>query len=454
MDSSFLVYTLPNAADGEGGSHILLHPERSNWVRVNDTGLKIARALDAGASEEDVAAHLATSYRISEERARGDVSYVSGELGKACFFTRTGLKTSLKRPLKSLFFHLTERCNLACRHCYVSCPEHAGKRAKDLETAAVLRCIEELAEQGGRSVTLSGGEPLLHPELKKILIRCAPQVSVNLLTNGTLIDREWADFLADLEVGVHVQISVDGSRAEIHDAQRGKGSFDRALRAVDHLQRAGLGEKLNFCTTLMTQNLHDLKAIIHLTERLKVPLVRFLPLRHKGSAREAWDSIGSGIDVKDHEAFYRETAELEDSGACAVEVSCGLSGFILAIPEDAADDDLWCPIGKKLVVSATGDTYPCVLMMKDEYKLGNIYHDSLAALHDSRAMARLCITLINRRRKIERCSSCSWRNLCQAGCMGLALEQKGTVWDTDVFCDYRREAYEKAFARVLGLTSK
>ncbi len=447
MESSFLVYSPRNAEGGRDGGHILLHRERSDWIRVNDTGLEIARALDEGASEDDLVGSLVSRYGIAENQARQDVRYVSAELRRAHFFDGTEPRPLRNRTPASLFFHLTMRCNLACRHCYVSCPENIEEEPNDLEADAVLRTIDELAEKGGRAVTLSGGEPLLHPEIKKILSHTAPKLGISLLTNGTLIDREWAALLADLDA--RVQISLDGSTAEIHDLHRGKGSFDRALRGVEHLQQAGLGDKLNFCTTPMTRNLHDLKEIIHLAESLGVPLVRFIPLRQEGSARKAWSSIGSGIDVEDHEAFYRYTNELGKKGTCSVDVSCGLSGFLLKIPEDLADDDLWCPAGRQLVVYATGDTYPCVLMMSEEYRLGNIYQDSLSNLQRSEGMARLCGALTGRRRKIEKCAACSWRNLCQAGCMGLALDQKGTLWDTDLFCDYRNGAYRKAFDQIL-----
>lgn len=448
MAPSFLVYTCRNAGGGSGGRHILLHAERSDWIRVNDTGLEIAEALDSGASEDDLVARLVARYGIPAERARDDIRFVSGELTRAQFFKGTPSKTLTTRRPGSLFFHLTTRCNLACSHCYASCPEQAGEQPEDLETGAVLRKIDELAEAGGKTVTLSGGEPLLHPGIKEILAHTASRLGVSLLTNGTLIDREWAARLADLDA--RVQISLDGSRPEIHDLQRGEGSFDRAMRAVDLLQQSGLGRRLNFCTTLMTLNLHDLKEIIDLAERLEIPLVRFIPLRRKGSALKAWDSLGSGIDVADHEAFYRYAEELGDKDACSVEISCGLSGFVLSISSELSDDDVWCPAGRQIVVSVRGNAYPCVLMMREKDRLGNIYHDSLSALSRTDAMSRLCGVLVSRRRKIERCAACLWRNLCQAGCMGLAEDQKGSLWDTDLFCDYRKKAYKRAFDRLLS----
>ena len=318
---------------------------------------------------------------------------------------------------------------------------------RDLATEDVLRIMTELADEGGKSVTLSGGEPLLHPDIGRILRAAASRLEVSLLTNGTLIDRERAKLLADL--GVRVQISLDGANAKTHDRHRGKGSFDRALRAVRLLQEAGAGDGLNLCTTVMTQNLGELKAIIALAEELGVPLARFIPLRKRGGARKTWGSIGSGVGVKDYEEFYRYSGELTEGGGRSVEVSCGLSGFVLKIPGELSDDDTWCPAGRQFVVYTNGDVYPCVLLEDVELRLGNIHTDSLARMSESATMQSLCWILAERRRRIAKCAACLWRNLCQAGCMGLALEQRGTWWGTDDFCEYRKVVYREAFDRLL-----
>jgi uncharacterized protein len=314
----------------------------------------------------------------------------------------------------------------------------------------VLRLIDELASNGAHSVSLSGGEPLLHPEIKKILKYAAPKIRIRLLTNGTLIDREWAAFLADMDISV--QVSVDGSRREIHDVIRGEGNFEKSLRAIEHLQEAGLGKRINLSTTIMRQNFHDLKDVISLAESLKVPLVRFLPLRRAGSAKARWDSIGSQIGAKDHEQFYGYVSDLQIRQGSSVEITCGLAGFLLRVPEAFSADDTWCPVGRELIVDTNGDTYPCVLMMREMFKLGNVFHDGLTKIIQSHKMTLVCEALSERRMKIEKCASCLWRNLCQAGCMGLALDRKGTIWDTDDACDYRKMAYQEAFDKILART--
>jgi radical SAM protein with 4Fe4S-binding SPASM domain len=445
---AFFAYSPCENKGAEQKAHVLFHASGSSWIKVNDTGLEIARHLGRGRSDQEAALYLKEKYGISSEVALRDVLLVRDELFHHGFLKPKPIPWPSRSPtLNSVFLHLTSRCNLSCRHCYVK-----GSQIdydKDLPGTLVLRIIDELADQGGRAVTLSGGEPLLHPEIKKILQHAAPKVQIGLSTNGTLIDREWARFLSDIDV--HVQVSIDGSTREIHDSIRGRGAFEKSLKALEYLQSADLGERITLATTVMKQNLDDLPAIISQAERLGVLLVRFMPLRREGMAEREWKAIGSGLTISDSERFYEYTSRLQNNGKSGVDTRCGLSGFLMKMPEEREANDIWCPVGEKLVITVNGDAYPCVLMMEDEYRLGNAFHDSLEKMIQSDVMYRVCRVLSQRRNKIKKCAVCTWRNLCQAGCMGQALDNKGTIWDTDDFCDYRKRAYKEAFDKILAL---
>ncbi len=451
LPGSWPVYSgKPPDSQNNHGQHILLHPHRPRWGVLNDTGLRIARSLGAGASIVETAADLVAAYGITAAAARIDTAYVFNFLSKEGFLGNGASGPSQRTPeLKTAFLHITSRCNLSCPHCYVLSDgvKHSGPQ--DLSTEIVVKLIDELAGLGGRAVTLSGGEALLHPGVRRMLKRAADRsLEIRLLTNGTLLDREWAAFLADLPI--HVQVSLDGSRPEIHDAVRGKGNFLRALQAVERLQQAGLGEKINLCATVMRSNVEDLAEIILLAEKLGVPLVRFLPLRRKGMAEAAWTAIGTGFGVCEQERFYRMVADRQVKDKPALAVSCGLSGFLLKLPPETPEDEIWCPIGRQIDIGFDGEAYPCVLMMEERFRVGNIHRESLESMTRSDAMRQTCRALAERRSDIVGCARCLWRNLCQAGCMGQALDNTGTIQDVDDFCGYRKKAYEEAFDRILA----
>jgi radical SAM protein with 4Fe4S-binding SPASM domain len=440
----FFIYRPPEGAGAPETGGIILSAHERRWCAANQTTLRIAQGLAEGLSMDEIAADLAGRFDLPGETAKGDVRYVADYLTEHRFLPGTAPCRIRSPALQSVYLHLTARCNLACPHCYV-----AGGAQEDLPASLVLRTIDELREIGGDSVTLSGGEPLLHPEIRRILRYAALRVQVQILSNGTLIDEDWAAFLAG-EVHPAIQISLDGSRKEIHDPIRGLGNFTRTLKAVELLQEAGLAGQISFATTIMQPNRHDIKDIIGLAQALGVPRVRFLPLRRIGRAEERWDTVGQGLRLNDYEEFFDYAAGLAGLSRPSLEVSCGLSGFLLEMPEAGSADDFWCPVGRQLTIGIDGEVFPCVLMMRQEFSLGNAFQASLAAMMRSETMVRTVKALAERREKIEKCAACPWRNLCQAGCMGQALDGAGTVWDPDLFCDYRQQAYRQAFHKILA----
>ncbi len=133
--------------------------------------------------------------------------------------------------LRYLVLHLTDRCTLRCRHCYIG-----PQTGADLPLADVLRVADEFAALQGLRLIVSGGEPLMHRHFWRLNDRLPgyPFRSI-LLTNGTLLDREAARTLRFDEV----QVSLDGPE-EAHDLLRGKGSYRRAVAALRHLAEAGV----------------------------------------------------------------------------------------------------------------------------------------------------------------------------------------------------------------------
>lgn len=443
--SSFFTYPRwPLGDPPREKAYILFHATKPRWLVANGATLEILHWLDRGDRVGDVINRLAERYGIPLERAKHDVLHVSDRLFREHFLERDAPNRSPGKPLpETLFLHLTDRCNLSCLHCYF--PGH--EKSMDLPVSLVIRLIDEAAANGGQHVILSGGEPLLHPGIKRILEHAAPKLEVRLLTNGTLIDREWAAFLADLNV--QVQLSMESPRQEIHDRIRGNGNLEKTVRAVTLFQEQGMGDNLILSTTIMKHNVHDLSEIISFAESRNVPRVRFLSLMRQGRAAQRWDEIGSIIQPEDQEAFYDYAIQLQANRKCSIEISCGLSGFMLHIPEKHSDDNHWCSVASTVAVGVNGDAFPCVLMMYDTFKLGNVFQSSLKELLRSDTMAGICRTRSLRRSRIKKCGDCNWRNFCQAGCMGQALDQTGSLWETDSFCDFRKRAYQKAFNKIL-----
>jgi heme d1 biosynthesis radical SAM protein NirJ len=174
----------------------------------------------------------------------------------------------LPRPLAAarapagpvVIWNLIRRCNLACKHCYSISADHDF--GGELSTAEVCTVMDDLKTFGVPVLILSGGEPLLRPDIFEISARArAMGFYVGLSSNGTLIDAAMAARVAAAGYD-YVGISLDGIGAT-HDAfRRQPGAFDASLRAVRLLHALGVKVGLRF--TLTQDNAAELPALLQL----------------------------------------------------------------------------------------------------------------------------------------------------------------------------------------------
>lgn len=157
--------------------------------------------------------------------------------------------------LRYLELIMTDRCNLQCRHCYLG-----ESRNQDLSFKMIQKAAGEFEEIHGLRLLLSGGEPLLHPSFWKIndLLGGYEFRSV-LLSNGTLITKAVAGRLRVHEV----QISLDGMK-DGHESIRGRGTFQKALEAIDHLREAGI--RVSVATMIHKKNVGEFDSLASLLE--------------------------------------------------------------------------------------------------------------------------------------------------------------------------------------------
>jgi molybdenum cofactor biosynthesis enzyme MoaA len=147
------------------------------------------------------------------------------------------------RHLDELWFQVTgTRCNLTCRHCFISCSPHNDSFGL-LSLAEVQRRLDESVSLGVKEYYFTGGEPFLHPDMVKMLESTLRYGPATVLTNGTVLKDAWLDRLARAEsaspYSLEFRVSIDGCTAEMNDSVRGEGTFARALDGVARLERHG-----------------------------------------------------------------------------------------------------------------------------------------------------------------------------------------------------------------------
>ncbi len=321
-----------------------------------------------------------------------------------------------------LQWNITDRCNLACSHCYRDRP------AADLPLADLERVLDGFArfiEHSGRQgrVMLSGGEPMLSPHVFGLIAASRSRgLPVRVLSNGTLIDDASARALADAGVQA-VQVSVEGSRA-VHDSVRGQGSFDRAIAGMQALRGAGIEVTLAF--TLTSANRGELPAVARLARRYAK---RFHVARHVPIGR------GAAMDARPLTAReMRESFEWLDAKRRAwrrsgplVPTRDPLWHALLDAPGSCPECVSGCSVGYNgISVDADGTAYPCRRL---PIALGNAAETPFEELWRHPALERL-----RDRDALEgRCGRCEIRWAC-GGCRAVAESILGHPLDEDPQC--------------------
>ena len=213
-----------------------------------------------------------------------------------------------------VIWNVLRRCNLTCKHCYSTSADIDFKG--ELDTAEALDVIDQLHAAGVKVLVLSGGEPLMRPDIFQLAERARQYgFYVALSTNGTLINESNIDQIADAEFD-YVGISVDGL-PEYHDAFRQKeGSFAASMHAVELCRQRDL--RVGLRTTLTMHNHMQLRDLLELMREHDVQKYYLSHLNYSGRGKRsskidahwqmtrdamdqifdrAWDDVQKGIDT-------------------------------------------------------------------------------------------------------------------------------------------------------------
>ena len=141
--------------------------------------------------------------------------------------------------LENIWFQLSNNaCNLKCKHCFLSCgPKFTNKSFLHIDK--VKSTLEFTKKDAIKSIYLTGGEPLLHPEINNILRLCLRRANTTILTNGTMLNDKKVRFLRQLEDNYNFEIifrvSLDNADEILNDRIRTRGHFRKAISGIQNL---------------------------------------------------------------------------------------------------------------------------------------------------------------------------------------------------------------------------
>jgi SynChlorMet cassette radical SAM/SPASM protein ScmE len=339
------------------------------------------------------------------------------------------------RTPRSVDIDITNRCNLRCRYCYHF--SSAGDVGMDLPKAEWFLFFKELNQCAVMNVTLAGGEPFLREDLKELIRGIVEnRMRFSILSNGTLITDEMAAFLFSTGRCDSVQVSIDGSKPETHDACRGKGNFDRAIEGVRCLQRHHIPVLVR--VTIHRHNVSDLESIAELVlEELGIPGFSTNAASYMGLCKQNVEEVG--LAIEDRMLAMRTLLKLStkydnrisaQAGPLAearrwTEMELARENGAMSIPLGGYLTACGC-VMDKIAVRADGTIVPCTMLSHIE--LGRINRDDLKQIWQNHpAMNGMRERRIIPLSSFEFCSGCEHINYCTGNCPGLAYTITGKV---------------------------
>ena len=300
-------------------------------------------------------------------------------------------------PLKATF-ELTPFCNFSCVMCYVRLNEaQAKKHGRLLSADEWLEIARQAKEEGTLHLTLTGGEPFLHPEFWKIYSELNRMgFLITLLSNGSLIDEAVMEKFEAFGMPYAVKLTVYGASDETYRKTCGSNDgFSRMCKAIELLKNANV--PLTLTSTVVRENAHDLNEIYAFARSCG------LPMQHTVSVMKS---------------FRNENSSIEESRFAFDEFSDELSKDALEKSKFPPLDSpfAWCASkNMSFWMTWNGNMQLCSFMNNPCVAYSGSFKDDWKKL----------LQKLDEIKTPEECNKCEWSAFCQR-CPGVLCAESGS----------------------------
>ena len=298
---------------------------------------------------------------------------------------------------ESLHVEVTAVCNLHCNYCYRQAGPHYIENR--LQTNHLLTVLGSLSEKGLKVVEITGGEPLLHPDIKSIIDFCGNTFQLtSILTNGTLINEDFLNMVLPMKDRVIFNVSLESNKAEEHDRRTGvKGSFSRTINGIRKLARYNFTVRVAIAVD--ANNWMDVEPTLLLAKQLGASAFTYSAILPFGRAADRfglWDLDSNVVAEKEQYLFntYQDFLHILDESQqqrLKQPGSCGAGHRIYAM-------------------DPAGNVRPCVTFDSQLGVIGNLATQTPEAVF-SHETASLFAEIVAPNEEV--CGSCKFSYFCR-----------------------------------------
>jgi radical SAM protein with 4Fe4S-binding SPASM domain len=423
----------------EDGSYIVHNYYLNCWVVFTPAEYEIASELmyDGRSPAELIRAgyHSETVKRIVNKLLLYRVGYQGDRPIEYTYVESMQKKGLDKVPPDTVYFVTTYKCNLSCIYCYAdSSPERSMNG--DLDTDEAKDMIQQIKELGTRTIVFTGGEAFLRKDIL-VLMAYAKQIGlrVNVISNGTLIkNREKAEEVA--KVVDLFTLSFDSLNKAEHEANRGRDTWEKAMRAINYLQEAGVRLKIN--QTITKHNRDSIDPMLEFAAKRSIRL-NIMPIAQLGRG----DDRLQGLNFAERRRISDRMQEMQLAGISHDDCR--------SLDVRQYEHKRQCGHGtSEFSIDAKGNVFPCKLMHSPMFHAGSIREQSLREIWETsevfeRSRNRTVHTL-------PECMKCTFRESCGGGCRAFHWGATGDIdGTTQMDCSGIRRGIRKKMVAYFTL---
>ncbi|MDQ0177307.1 radical SAM/SPASM domain-containing protein [Bacillus chungangensis] len=373
------------------GKNLFIAINVPTWIVLSDRDSYLFKLLLNNISMREAVKSHSYKYNQREIDSLEQMKKLISLLYTKDFFNKSYIASddNVKR-VRNIQFHLTNRCNLRCIHCYM---DSGIKEYDEIDTKQWLALIDEASERYGEFfLSITGGEPLLYKGHLEILRYAKSKgAKTGMISNGMAITEQKVQELNTCLD--NLQISLDGASEEVNDKIRGKGVFNRVTKSLKLLKNSDVRVGLNI--TVMNSNAQDIQ------DNLYNYINNELGGMKLDLDLSSFVSEGRGVNL---------TEEINPSD---------FASTLSYTAEHFVDKDAWmptpsyprrnCGYGNTIDIYPNGDVSPC---LTPRFIRGNFIKDGVKSLFDiidhehNLSMVDL----------LPECKTCDLRYVCGGRC--------------------------------------
>jgi len=343
--------------------------------------------------------------------------------------------------IEKIYIELTTACNAKCPYCYnpMEC------YSKNIDSSKLGIFLDDIANLGIRTIHLSGGEPLLHPDYLSFVERISKNGGkVLTVSNGFLITEEYLNTYIKQNM---LQLTIDSMVEDVHDRTRGEGNYKKVMEIIEYCKERGYIQNVYLRHNVIRGNGNDYKQFVEFALEKGISKVSLSVLRNMGRAKGNTFML---YDYKDNlQEILRvntEMAELRREYESKIIINSNRFENQRGCPYNSPGDYYMSPR-----IDCYGNLYICESFDGQDNAVGNVFENSLEEIFASKRFEEYLKLLFERQENMENCKKCLINKVCTGGCPADQYAECGNYLHCTSQCAMIKENFKNELLRITGL---